>query len=185
MTEATNGYGALAAPTRRKLLASAALAIGGVAAGPTVWGRVVESQEKNQESQSTGLEGLLTYLHQEIDVKASRQRIFEALLDSQQFAAFSGAPAQISREPGGTFSLFGGLIVGRNLELVPPELIVQAWRPADWEPGVYTLVKFDLKQLGPQTRILLDHTGFPEHHFRHFNSGWYLHYWEPLKKFLS
>jgi activator of HSP90 ATPase len=64
---------------------------------------------------------------------------------AKQFTAFSGAPAEIDREPGGTFSLFGGLIVGRNVELIPKERIVQAWRPADWEAGVYTLVRFELK----------------------------------------
>jgi activator of HSP90 ATPase len=37
------------------------------------------------------------------------------------------APTQISREVGGAFSLFGGIIVGRHIELVPNERIVQAW----------------------------------------------------------
>jgi len=150
-----------------------------------VWVRAQENQEKIKEAMSTGVEGLLTYLHQEIDIKASRQRIYDALMDSKQFTAFSGAPAEINRGEGGTFSLFCGLILGRNIELVPKERIVQAWRPADWEPGVYTLVKFELKELGPQTRIVLDHTGFPEQNFRHLNSGWYVHYWEPLKRYLA
>ena len=68
---------------------------------------IQENQEKIKEAQSTGVEGLLTYLHQEIDIKANRQRIYDALLDSKQFTAFSGAPAEINREAGGTFSLFG------------------------------------------------------------------------------
>ena len=183
MSEGTNPC-ALAAPTRRKLIASVAVALGGLAAGPCVWGKAQQNQEK-KETQSTGVEALLTYLHQEIDIKASRQRIYDALLDSKQFTAFSGAPAEINREAGGTFSMFGGLIVGRNIELVPKERIVQAWRPAAWEPGLYSLVKFELKELGSQTRIILDHTGFPEGNFRHFEYGWYAHYWEPLKKFMA
>ena len=81
--------------------------------------------------------------------------------------------------------MFGGLIIGRNLELVPKERIVQAWRPADWEAGVYTLVKFEMKERGSQTQVILDHTGFPEGNFRHLDSGWYLRYWEPLRKFLA
>jgi activator of HSP90 ATPase len=185
MSEANNGYAVSAAPTRRKLIANAAFALGALAAVPRVWGKVREGQEKEQEAQSTGVEGLLTYLHQEIDIKASRQRIYDALLDSKQFTGFTGAPAEINREAGGTFSLFGGLIVGRNVELVPKQRIVQAWRPANWEPGLYSLVRFELKDLGPQTRIVLDHTGFPEGNFRHFEYGWYAHYWEPLKKFAS
>ena len=185
MSEGKNLRGPLAAPTRRNLIAGVVAALGGLATGTSIYGKGQENQDKIKEAQSTGLEGLLTYLHQEVDIKASRQRVYDALLDSKQFTAFSGAPAEINREAGGTFSMFGGLIVGRNIELVPRERIVQAWRPAAWEPGVYSLVKFELKELGPQTRIFLDHTGFPEGNFRHFEYGWYAHYWEPLKKFLA
>jgi activator of HSP90 ATPase len=185
MSEGTNPCALVAAPTRRKLISSVAVMLSGLAAGPSVWGEAQENQEKMKEAPSTGVEGLLTYLHQEIDIKASRQRIYDALLDSKQFTAFSGAPAEINREAGGTFSMFGGLIVGRNIELVPKERIVQAWRPAAWEPGLYSLVKFELKELGQQTRIVLDHTGFPEGNFRHFEHGWHAHYWEPLKKFVA
>jgi activator of HSP90 ATPase len=180
-----NPCASMVASTRRKLITGAVVAVGGLIAGPCVWGNTQANQEKIKEPQSTGVEGLLTYLHQEIDIKASRQRIYDALLDSKQFAAFTGMPAEINREPGGTFSMFGGLIIGRNLELVPKERIVQAWRPADWEAGVYTLVKFDLKEWGSQTKVILDHTGFPEGNFRHLDSGWYLRYWEPLRKFLA
>jgi activator of HSP90 ATPase len=184
MSDGKNVSPLVSAPTRRELIAGVALALGGWAVQP-VWGSAQENNEKIKEAMSTGIEGLLTYLHQEIDIKASRQHIYDALLDSKQFTAFSGAHAEINREPGGAFSLFGGLIVGRNVELVPKERIVQAWRPANWEPGIYTLVRLELNELGPQTRIVLDHTGFPEQNFRHLNTGWYLHYWEPLKKYLA
>jgi len=165
-------------PTRRQVIAGVAVAFGSLAIGPGVWGK---TQQNMTETQSTGAEGLLTYLHQENDTKASPQRIYDALLDSKQFTAFTGAPAQISREAGGAFSQFGGLIVGRNIELVPNQRIVQAWRPASWDPGIYSVVKFELKEQGSQARVVLDHTGFPEGSFRHLDSGWHMHYWEPLK----
>ena|SRR5450755_3084705 len=126
-----------------------------------------------------------TFLHQEVEFNASPQRIYEILLDSKQFSAFSGAPAEISREVGGAISMFGGRIVGRNIELVPNERIVQAWRESGWPPGVYSLVKFELKGDGSKTRIIFDHTGFGEGHFEHLNVGWKMRYWDPLEKFLS
>ena len=46
---------------------------------------------------------------------------------------------------GGAFTTFGKLIEGRNIELVPNQRIVQAWRPASWEPGLYSIVRFELK----------------------------------------
>jgi activator of HSP90 ATPase len=124
-------------------------------------------------------------LSQKIDFNAGARRVYEALLDSKQFTAFSGAPAQIDRSAGGAFSLFGGLIVGRNIEVVPEKRIVQAWRPTDWTPGVYSLVKFELVAHGQHTQVVLDHTGFPEGGFEHLNSGWKSHYWDALTKFLA
>jgi activator of HSP90 ATPase len=170
------------AQTRRRLIYGMAVAFGGLAASSSIQG---ETQPNMAEAQSTGTEGLLTYLHQEIDIKANPQRIYDALLDSKQFAAFTGMPAEIRRDAGGAFSMFGGLIVGRNIELVPNQRIVQAWRPGSWAPGIYSVVKFELKAQGPQTTVVLDHTGFPEGSFRHLDSGWYERYWEPLKKFLG
>ena len=81
--------------------------------------------------------------------------------------------------------MFGGLIVGRNIELVPAQRIVQAWRPTHWDPGVYSLVKFELKPRASETTIVLDHTGFPEGDYDGLNSGWKSHYWDPLMKFLA
>ena len=101
------------------------------------------------------------------------------------FSAFSGAPARIDPTAGGAFSLFGGLINGRNIELVPNERIVQAWRPGDWTAGVYSLVRMELVARGEQTQIVLDHSGFPEGSYEHLNSGWKSHYWDPLAKYLS
>jgi len=81
--------------------------------------------------------------------------------------------------------MFGGLIMGRNVELIANQRIVQAWRPASWEAGVYSIVKFELKEQSAGARIVLDHTGFPEGKFGGLDSGWHERYWEPLKKFLA
>jgi activator of HSP90 ATPase len=126
-----------------------------------------------------------TSLHQEIEIKASPQRVYEALLSSKEFAAFSGMPAEIDPKVGGAFSMFGGLIVGVTVELVADKRIVQAWRPAAWEPGVFSSVRFVLKPQGSGTLVVLDHTGFPAGKFDSLGEGWHSHYWEPLKKFLA
>ena len=124
-------------------------------------------------------------IHQEIDIKAAPGRIYKALTDAKQFSALSGnAPTEISREEGGPFSVFGGMIVGRNIELVPDRRIVQAWRVKNWEPGLYSTVRFELRPEGAGTRIVFDHAGFPEEERPHLESGWHSNYWEPLKKSL-
>ena len=62
-------------------------------------------------------------IRHEIEFKTNPQRVYDALLDTKQFSAFTGAPAQIDREAGGAFSCFGGIITGRNIELVPNKRI--------------------------------------------------------------
>jgi activator of HSP90 ATPase len=122
-------------------------------------------------------------IHQEVDLGAAPHTIYEALLDAQQFRALSGGlPAVISREVGGAFSLFGGPIVGRHLELVPDRLITQAWRVADWPEGVYSVARFHFRAIGTGTKISFDHTGFPADQAEHLSSGWYKNYWDGLRK---
>lgn len=122
-------------------------------------------------------------IHQEIDLNASPQKVYEALLDSKQFTEFSGRTAEINRDVGGAFSLFDGHITGRNVELVPNKRIVQAWRTADWPEGVYSIARFELKSQGTGTHLVFDHVGFPEGLRNHLAEGWEGHYWEPLKKY--
>lgn len=125
-----------------------------------------------------------TALREEEDYAVPPHRVYEALLDEKQFSALTGAPAKIDRAEGGALSLFGGQIVARNIELVPDKRIVQAWRDADWAPGIYSMLKFELTAKGAGTHLVLDQTGFPAGQFSDLDSGWHEHYLEPLKKFL-
>jgi len=122
-------------------------------------------------------------IHQEIDLNASPQKVYEALLDSKQFTDFSGRSAQINREVGGAFSVFQGHIVGRNVELVPNQRIVQAWRVADWPEGAWSIARFDLRPIGTGTHVVFDHIGFPEGLRDHLAQGWDENYWALLKKY--
>src|SRR5208282_651405 len=112
--------------TRRQMIAGAAAGLASLAAGSVVRGK--SSQQSMKETPSTGENAKRTSIHVDTDYQASPQRIYEALVDSKQFTAFSGLPAEIDRKEGGAFSMFKGQIVGRNIELVPNQRIVQAWR---------------------------------------------------------
>jgi activator of HSP90 ATPase len=137
-------------------------------------------------------------IHQEVILKAAPVRVYEALTDADKFqhvtllsaAVKSGmvqltVPAEISREAGGAFTLFGGHIRGRNIELIPNERIVQAWRAGDWDSGIYSIARFELSKAGAGTRLVFDHTGFPVGKAEHLAAGWKENYWEPLEKFLA
>ena len=136
-------------------------------------------------------------IHQEPVFQVNRKRVYEALTDARQFdeivrlsaAMRSGAigskPAEISDQIGGAFTFFGGHIIGRQLDLVPGERIVQAWRAQSWRPGDYSIVKFVLVEEGSTTRIIFDHKGFPEGQAQHLAAGWKGNYWDPLEKYFA
>ena len=174
-------------PTRRQAIARTGFALAGLAASSGVAWAAGEEISRTDES-----------IHQEPVFTANRKRIFDALTDSKQFdkitklgaAMNSGtppgiAPTKISREVGGAFSLFGGHILGRHIELVPNQRIVQAWRLNNWPAGLYSIARFELTEQGSGAKIVFDHTGFPKGDADHLAEGWKGNYWEPLKKFLT
>ena len=128
---------------------------------------------------------MTTTIHQEIILKATPQRIYEAYMNEKEHSAFTGGPAEINRQAGGEFSCHGGQIVGRHIQLVENKRIVQAWRPVAWPEGVYSMVKIELAEQGGETHLTLDHWGFPEGGKEHLESGWHSNYCEPLQKYLA
>jgi activator of HSP90 ATPase len=94
-------------------------------------------------------------------------------------------PAQISAEPGGAFSLFGGYITGRNLEMSPGVRLIQAWRSDSWPPQIFSIVRFELSAHPGGAKLSFDHTGFPNDEALSLATGWHKHYWEPLTKVLA
>lgn len=125
-------------------------------------------------------------INQSISIKASTAKIYKALTSAKQFAEVTAAPAEISEEEGGAFSCFGGQIVGRHIELVPDNTIIQAWRvPSMWPEGVYSIVRIDIEAAGDATNVELTHTGYPDEAAAHLEPGWHKMYWEPLKAYLE
>jgi uncharacterized protein YndB with AHSA1/START domain/ketosteroid isomerase-like protein len=118
----------------------------------------------------------------EVTLSASSEEVFEALMDSARHSRFTGAPAQIDRKPCGVFSLYGGQITGKTLELEPNRLILQAWRAENWPNGHYSQVTFTLEEVGNgrQTQLSLMQTGVPADKFEDINQGWRKYYWSKM-----
>jgi activator of HSP90 ATPase len=125
---------------------------------------------------------MTTHIHQEQTFAASPDEVYAALTQATEFAAMTGVPSQIDPAPGGEFALFGGMIHGRNIECVPGAMLVQAWRAKDWEDGFYSVVRFALTPEGDTTKIVLDHSGYPDGMGEHLEAGWRPNYWEPLAR---
>ena len=130
------------------------------------------------------------FIHQEALIAAAPERVFELLTSGSLFSAATGMPAEITAREGESFSVFGGRVQGRQIELVPGQRVVQAWRfgtahPSAWEPGVYSTVRFTLEPAGDGTRLVIDHTGIPAEWIEHISQGYPSFYEEPIAKFFA
>lgn len=187
MNTSTGPANSVLLSTRRQLFSRTVVALAALAGGSLP---LLASQD--------GLSRSAESIHQEPVFKATPKRLYEVLTDARQFdkvselsaAVRSGVnlgsePTEIGAQPGASFTLFRGHILGRQIELVPSQRIVQAWRVATWNPGLYSIVRFELTAQGPTTKLVFDHIGFPKGQGSHLAEGWKINYWEPLEKFLG
>lgn len=124
-------------------------------------------------------------VHQEVEFDVSPAKVYAALTDPAQHAAFSGAASQIDAAPGGAFVQHDGQILGRTLEAEPGASLVQAWRVAAWPQGVYSVVRYTFEATPTGSKVTLDHTGLPEGAADMIAQGWQMRYWAPMKAFFA
>jgi activator of HSP90 ATPase len=150
------------------------------------------------KSSAAGLSHTAEAIGQEVTLDATPQRVYQALTATKDFDmitrlsdgavllnATGAKPTSISTEVGGAFTLFGGYVTGRHLDMLPNERLVQAWHAASWKPGHFSIAAFYLTAEGGKTKLNFEHRGFPNGNGAVLAHGWYAHYWEPLAKFLA
>lgn len=183
------------APVTSRRLFTAVVLPAVIAAGEAA--RAADADRPASAGEASGLSHTAAAIHQEIDFDASSAGVYEALTSTARFDSLtrlsdavtlltaSGAkPTEISPEVGGPFTLFGGYITGRNLQMVRGERLVQAWRAAGWDAGAFSIVRFDLQVQPNGCRLIFDHRGFPDSQGPSLAYGWRVHYWEPLARLL-
>ena len=166
--------------TRRNFSAGLAALVPGLAVAGTR-----SDRDTDITRQGDGITHTSDAIHQEITFKASKARVYALLTDSVLFdkvvhqsdAMKNGMPpgappTAITKAAGGAFTLFGGFIGGRQLELVPDQRVVQAWRSSGWKPGMYSIARFELMDQGSGCKLVFDHTGFPAGEAQHLADGW-------------
>ena len=113
------------------------------------------------------------------------QVVFDTWLDSEGHAAMIGSPATANGEVGGEFTAHDGYITGKNLELVPGNLIRQSWRTQEFdESDLDSELEITLAPEGTGTRLTLKHSNLPDHGMR-YKQGWAEHYFEPMKAYFT
>src|SRR6266403_780751 len=112
--------------------------------------------------------------------------LYALFMDSAKHTAATGMPAKISRKVGGKWSAFGGMILGKNLALVPNRVIVQAWRSSAWkksDPDSVLVVRFEKTRNGAAAHLA--HVGVPAYDHKGVTQGWRKYYWKPWKEYLK
>ena len=71
-------------------------------------------------------------IQQTVKFPAPPEKLFDIFLDSKKHAAAVNSQASVSRKVGGRFRIFGGVLQGKNLAIVPKRMIVQVWRGSNW-----------------------------------------------------
>ena len=126
-------------------------------------------------------------IYKSVVLPAPAAELYDMYMDSETHAAFTGAPAKISDEPGSPFEAFGGLLLGTMLQVVKPRLIVQSWRSvnfADQDPDSTLVISFVEEEEG-EGRIDLVHLDVPDSDFQGVTGGWESRYFAPWLTYLQ
>lgn len=112
-------------------------------------------------------------------------KIYDMYTNAQIHAAFSGAPAEVTDKVGDNMIVFGGYIKGKNVHLVPNELIVQTWKAEGMDMKEDSIVSMRLVEAGRDTHLYLTHADIPEGKGDAMLQGWDEWYWSKMKAYLQ
>ncbi len=114
-------------------------------------------------------------------ITATPADIYAALTNPLTMELWTGEEAEMSTQPDSEFSLWGGSIVGKNLEFETDKKIVQQWYFGDQEePSIVTIKLHPHKQ---GTSVELRHTNIPDSDFEDIVEGWNENYFGELAAF--
>lgn len=116
-------------------------------------------------------------------INSSIEKVWQALVDPKIIDDWGGGPAKMGAKEGFEFSLWGGDIHGKNIEIIPNRKLVQDWMEGKWDK--YSKVTFTLKEEKDKTKVELLHEDFPENMKAKLTDGWRTYYLGPLKELLE
>jgi activator of HSP90 ATPase len=115
---------------------------------------------------------------------ATPEEVYMALTNPLTLELWTGDEVVMGTGPGSEFSLWGGSIVGKNLEFEQDKKIVQQWY-FDGEPEI-SIVTIKLHPGNNNTTsVEVRHTNIPDKEYDDFASGWDEYYFGPLADFFE
>jgi activator of HSP90 ATPase len=114
-------------------------------------------------------------------IAAEPAEVYAVLADADALSALSGMSGVPGPSAGEEFSAFDGNVTGRQIELVPGQRLVQAWRFPQFAPGTYSMVSFTLTAEAGGTRLVIQQHGEPDDWHDHIDANWPTFYLTPLE----
>jgi len=114
------------------------------------------------------------------------KQLYDLYMDAKKHSKVTGGPAKITNKEGAKYSVHGGYIQGKNLQLVKDKMIVQSWRASEWSKDDLDstfVLKFESK--GKDAEVHMVHANIPDKHVAGIKKGWGQHYWKPWKNYLA
>ena len=112
-------------------------------------------------------------------LSASPADIYNALTNSTMIEIWTGEPAVMSTDVESEFSLWDGEIVGRNIEFVTDQKIVQSWYFGEDVESIVT-IKLHLDKQG--TNVEVHQTNIPDEAYENIAEGWESDYFASLSE---
>lgn len=123
---------------------------------------------------------------QSVTFRASPEELFALFTDSKKHSVSTGSNASVSAKPGAKWTAFDGMILGKNLAVVPGRMIVQAWRASHWKDSdLDSILVLNFSPAPGGGKVDLFHVGVPQHDHKGVTNGWPKYYWKPWKAYLK
>ena len=123
---------------------------------------------------------------QSVTFTATPQELFALFTNSKKHSAATGDHASVSAKARAKWTAFGGMLLGKNLAVVPGKMIVQAWRASHWpDSDLDSILILNFSKTTGGARVDMVHAGVPEHDHKGVTKGWPQYYWEPWKAYLK
>lgn len=126
-------------------------------------------------------------IQQTIQFKAPSSTIYELIMDERLHSEIAGGEVKMGRNTNDRFSVFDGYCTGYNIELIPDEKIVQAWRFEEegWPEDHYSIVTFKFTNTNNGCELDFNQTEIPFEKIEALSEGWKTYYWEPIEEYLD
>lgn len=96
----------------------------------------------------------------------------------------TGGAAHCSKVVGDSHTAWDGYIMGKNVELIKNQKIVQAWGTTEFdekdEDSILTIELIEISER--KTELILTHSNIPQGQTQYMQ-GWIEHYFKPMKDF--